>query len=153
MTVYRLAKSKYANDLSGAGAEKTGGRWNSKGVSMIYTGSSRALCVTEIAVHVPLGLVPKDYHLISIDIPDGIAICEIDLIRLPQDWKLFPHPASTRKLGDEFIALGKYLLLKAPSAVVDGDFNYLINPAHPDMTGVKIVNIASFRFDERLFRK
>ena len=71
MIVYRLAKSKFAKDLSGRGAEIAGGRWNSKGVRMVYASASRALCTTEIAVHTPLGNVPTDYQIISIIIPSG----------------------------------------------------------------------------------
>jgi RES domain-containing protein len=153
MIVFRLTKAKYSHDLSGAGAEKTGGRWNSKGKPMIYTSMSRALCVSEIAVHLPLGLVPRDYQLVSIEIPEGAAILEIDANKLPQDWKLFPHPNSTRKFGDDFITSGMYLVLKVPSAVVEGDFNYLINPAHLDFINIKISKIEAFNFDERLFKK
>jgi RES domain-containing protein len=42
MIVYRLAKAKYSNDLSGKGAEKTGGRWNSKGTALLYTSESQS---------------------------------------------------------------------------------------------------------------
>ena len=66
MIVFRLSKATYALDLSGKGAEKTGGRWNSKGIPMVYTSSSRALCTAEIAVHLPLGLVPSGYHLTTL---------------------------------------------------------------------------------------
>jgi RES domain-containing protein len=152
MIVYRLSKSKYSKDLSGTGAEKTGGRWNSKGNALIYTSSSRALCVTEIAVHTPLGIIPKDYELISIEIPGKAPVLEIKLTDLPPDWKAFPHVHSTRMFGDDFIAAGKFLILKAPSAVVQGDFNYLINPKHPDCAKVKIISIEPFQFDERLFK-
>ncbi len=44
---------------------------------MLYTSESRALCTTEIAVHTPLGIVPADYQLIIVDIPDEIKISEI----------------------------------------------------------------------------
>lgn len=70
MIVYRLSKEIYANDLSGKGAEIAGGRWNSKGSAALYTAQSIALCVTEIAVHIPLGILPRDYRLIHIEIPD-----------------------------------------------------------------------------------
>jgi RES domain-containing protein len=152
MIVFRLSKSKYSNDLSGSGAEKTGGRWNNKGKPLIYTSSSRALCVTEIAVHTPLGIVPKDYELISLEIPDGVGILEIRISELPSNWKSFPHANSTRICGDSFIATGKYLVLKVPSAVVQGDFNYLINPKHADSSKIRIINIERFQFDERLFK-
>ena len=62
MILFRLAKQKYSDDLSGLGAELTGGRWNNKGTRILYTSDSRALCTAEIAVHMPIGLIPKDYY-------------------------------------------------------------------------------------------
>ncbi|MGB3529846.1 MAG: RES family NAD+ phosphorylase, partial [Saprospiraceae bacterium] len=70
MIVFRLSKSIYAHDLTGKGAEKSGGRWNSKGTALLYCSESRALCTAEIAVHTPLGNVPLDYELISVELPD-----------------------------------------------------------------------------------
>jgi len=152
MIVFRLSKSKYSKDLSGSGAEKTGGRWNSRGKALIYTSASRALCVTEIAVHTPLGIIPKDYELISIELPATAAILEIAVADLPPDWKSFPHPGSTQSFGDNFITSGDYLVIKVPSAVVQGDFNYLISPRHPDCSKIKIISIEPFQFDKRLFK-
>jgi len=153
MIVFRLSKSKFSNDLSGKGAEKSGGRWNSKGTPIIYTGQSRALCTTEIAVHTPLGILPNDYELIEIEIEDSIEILEIDTKKLSKKWKVFPHAHETQVLGDKFVTENKYLLLKVPSVVVQGEFNYLINPNHPEIHRVKIKNIEKFSFDERLFLK
>jgi RES domain-containing protein len=153
MIVYRLSKSKYSKDLSGAGAEKAGGRWNSKGTPMLYTSGSRALCVAEIAVHMPLGLVPQDYQLIIIEIPEKTAMLEIDPKDLQPGWYSFPPVKATQKTGDDFIRHGKYLVMKAPSAVVQGDFNYLINPRHRDFEQVRIMDIEIFQFDSRLFVK
>ena len=121
MIVYRLSKSKYAKDLAGSGAEKSGGRWNSRGMTLLYTCESRALCTTEIAVHTPLGNIPFDYKIISIEIPSTIKIQELFTEELPYDWRYFPHPHSTQKLGDKFIAAGNFLVLKAPSVVVQGE--------------------------------
>lgn len=151
MIVFRLSKSKFANDLSGRGAEIAGGRWNSKGVRMVYCGASRALCTTEIAVHTPLGNIPTDYKIVSIKIPDG-GVHALPKQNLPADWKLWPHSLTTQKIGDEFVRLNKYPVLRVPSAVVEGDYNYLINPLHPDFNKVKIVNVQAFGFDPRLFK-
>ena len=153
MMVFRLGKENYKNDLSGKGAELAGGRWNSKGVAILYTCESRALCTTEIAVHTPLGIVPVNYWITTIELPDSIEILTIDPAILPADWKTFPHPHSTQAIGDTFIAEGKYLVMKAPSAVVQGDYNYLINPLHPLFSRVKITSTELFEFDERLFKK
>jgi RES domain-containing protein len=151
MIVFRLSKSKFASDLSGKGAEKSGGRWNSKGTAMVYTSASRALCTTEIAVHTPLGNLPLDYKLISIEIPDEIAIQEFAQKDLPNNWKSIPHSHTTQLWGDKFIADSLYLVLKAPSAVVQDEFNFLINPNHAESHKIIIKTIEPFNFDERLF--
>nr|WP_255897437.1 RES family NAD+ phosphorylase [Rufibacter sediminis] len=83
MIAYRLSKGLYKNDLSGRGAEIAGGRWNSKGTALLYTCESRALCTTEIAVHTPLGIVPVDYWLITLEIPDELLLSEVLLSDLP----------------------------------------------------------------------
>jgi RES domain-containing protein len=152
MIVFRLGKSKYSNDLSGKGAEKSGARWNSKGIAMLYTSQSRALCTAEIAVHTPLGTVPRDYTIITIKIPDD-SILEINISKLPSDWKSFPYPNSTQKIGDKFISDGKFLVMKVPSVVVQGEYNFLLNPNHKDFHKVKILSVEPFTFDERLFKK
>jgi RES domain-containing protein len=151
MIVFRLAKQKYCRDLSGKGAELAGGRWNSKGVSMIYTSESRALCLAEIAVHVPIGIVPVDYFLTEIEIPEGIEISPVTEKDLPAGWDAFPHSKTTQEIGDMFILKNEFLILKVPSAVVKGDFNYLINPGHFLFREVKIVKTELFTFDTRLF--
>jgi len=150
MIVFRLSKSRYAADLSGKGAEKAGGRWNSKGVAMVYTSASRALCMAEVAVHMPLGIVPADYELATIEIPDNY-IMEVRIKELPEDWQALPHSDSTQKLGDNFIREGKYLALKVPSVVVQGEYNFLINPKHEAIKEVRVKHTEPFMFDKRLF--
>ena len=151
MIVFRLSKSKYANDLSGKGAEKIGGRWNSKGTAMVYTSASRALCITEIAVHTPLGNLPSDYKLISIEIPDDVPIQEFSLNGLPSDWKSVPHAHSTQLIGDQFILESNSAVLKVPSVVVQDEFNYLINPVFIKTNAIIVKDIQPFDFDVRLF--
>jgi RES domain-containing protein len=153
MIVYRLSKLKFAGDLTGKGAEKSGGRWNSQGTALVYTSESRALCTTEIAVHTPLGNLPLDYQLISIELPDDIQIKELGAGELPAKWNSIPHSHSTQVIGDKFVAEGKFMVLKVPSVVVPGEFNYLLNPKHPEFNKVKIKSIEPFNFDERLFIK
>jgi RES domain-containing protein len=153
MIAYRLCKSKYARDLTGKGPEKSGGRWNSKGTAIIYASESRALCTAEIAVHTPIGNLPDDYVILTIQIPDSLKVAELKSSTLPADWRSFPHPDSTQKLGDRFIREQKTAILKVPSAVVQGEYNYLLNPAHKDFKKIRIRSVEPFHFDERLFRK
>lgn len=152
MTVYLLCKELYKNDLLRRGAEIAGGRWNSKGIAVLYTGDSRALCTTEIAVHTPLGILPNDYYLISIKIPEQIAIKELNPLDYPKNWRAIPFNNTTQEIGDKFVKENKYLLLKVPSVVVSGDFNYLINPLHKDFKKVAIQKIERFVFDKRFFK-
>ena len=152
MIVYRLANKKHAEDLSGIGAEITGGRWNFKGTRILYTADSRALCLAEIAVHTPIGVMPKDYFLITIEIPDSTPTIQIEVESLSKDWRKFPYSKTTQDFGDNIITQNEYLLIKVPSAVVQGDYNILINPLHPDFGKIRITRKEKFDFDERLFR-
>lgn len=152
MIVYRLCKEQYQRDLSGTGAKLFGGRWNSKGVALLYTGESRALCTAEAAVHMPLGILPKDYFIVAIEIPDdSIQVLNVDV--LPDGWDAWPHSHSTQQIGDDFIKRGEYLALKVPSVVVPGDFNYIINPQHPEIKKIHIINAVPYVFDKRLFMR
>src|SRR5690349_5070206 len=108
MIVFRLCKSEFANDLSGKGAETSGGRWNSKGTPLIYTSESRALCTAEIAVHTPLGNIPTGYLLVTLEFPDNFKILQISQKDLPADWRTFPHPHSTQLTGDAFVKKNEF---------------------------------------------
>ncbi len=151
MIVYRLAKAKYAHDFSGVGAGKTGGRWNSKGVRIIYTSESRALCATEVAVHMPLGLLPLDFQIITIEIPESVKIFNLPIDSLPVDWRSIPHSNSTQEVGDNFVFENNAAVFRVPSVVVRGDFNYLLNPNHNLFAKIEIIKVEPFVFDSRLF--
>jgi len=151
MIVYRLSKAEYAQDLSGRGAELYGGRWNSKGGRLIYTSATRALCTVEIAANLPLGLLPPDYKLITIQFPDR-GILELDLDEYPPDWNTFPHQDATQEIGDKFIQERNRLVLKVESALVQDEYNYLINPLHKDFKYVKIKEVEDYIFNKRLVK-
>jgi len=153
MIVYRLSKQIYCNDLSGGGAEKTGGRWNSKSIPMLYTASSRALAMVEIAVHVPLGIVPINYYLTTIEITGQQSILKANITDFPSDWNKSPFIKATQYIGNNFIKENTHLMLQVPSVVVPGDYNYLINPRHSLFKNVQIKNVVPFEFDMRLFKK
>ncbi len=153
MIVFRLIRSGFHNHLSGIGAEKFGGRWNSKGVAVVYASESRALSCLEIAVQSSLTILSLDYEMISIEIPAKTDFNNISNSALPENWKFSPAIKATQIIGDQFIAKGKYLFMKVPSAVVQGDFNLIINPHHKDIHKIKIIKVEPFSFDKRLFDK
>jgi len=149
MIVYRLSRKAFAKDLSGRGAELHGGRWNSKGTPMLYTSQSRALAFAELAIHIPIGIVPKGYFLVTIQIPDTASILKLNEKQIPKDWRSNPHSHSTQQIGDKFVLDGTHLVLQVPSAIVPGDFNFLINPKHPEAGKIAIKGMEVFEFDSR----
>jgi len=153
MEVYRLSRKKYASSLNGIGASLRGGRWNSKGVQLIYTAANRALAMAEVAVHFTFATLADDYIMLTIKIPANVSPGTINSKTLPKNWSSFPHKSNTQAIGDKFVFERKHLLLKVPSVVVYGDFNYLINPNHPDFKKMKITNRDEFPFDRRLFKE
>lgn len=151
MRIFRLARKKYGTVLSGKGAALMGNRWNSKGTEMIYTADSRALAMAEVAVHLTLATLPSDYVMLEIDLPDNLLFQKINVKELPFNWNTFPHSSKTQYLGDFFVRENKFLALQVPSAVVPGDFNYLLNPFHRDFNQVKIISKNDFPLDTRNF--
>ena len=99
MLVYRICKEAYANDLSGQGSKLYGGRWNSKGTSVIYTASSISLAMLEILVHLPQHLFPKDMVLVTIELPKTYPKSEILLKDCPKFWDELPPHKNTKKIG------------------------------------------------------
>ena len=152
MHVYRLTKKKYGTTLSGKGAAIFGERWNSKGNEVIYTAENRSLAMAEVAVHLMIGMLPSNYEMLTIFIPDTIKIKKVDVQKLPQDWNTFPHPKTTQKIGDFFLQENKFCVLKVPSVVTKGDFNIMINPNHIDFKKIKVTVSEPFPFDRRLFK-
>lgn len=152
MEVFRLSRKKFAASLSGKGAALKGARWNSVGVELIYTAANRSLAMAEVAVHFTLATLPGDYMMVAIFIPDNISLQKLNIADLPMDWNVFPHPSSTQSVGDKFVAKNKYCVLQIPSSVTFGDYNFLINPNHPDFSRLKIIDAAQFPFDKRIFK-
>src|ERR1051325_7166911 len=107
MEVYRLARGKFSNFLSGKGAAIKGGRWNSIGVELIYTAANRSLAMAEIAVHFTLATLPGDYMMGTIFILDDISLQKLTIADLPKDWNTFPHPSTTQITGDKFVSDNK----------------------------------------------
>jgi RES domain-containing protein len=152
MEVFRLTRKKYPIALSGKGAAITGARWNSKGTEIIYCAQSRALAMAEVAVHLSLATLPKDFVMLTVNIPEFISIEELSVLKLQKDWNIFPNSFTTQILGDDFIKTNEYCVLKVPSAVVKGDFNFLINPYHKDFEKITIIDQNDFPFDKRIFK-
>jgi RES domain-containing protein len=151
MLVYRLAESLFADDLTGDGARLYGGRWNPKGIPLIYTAESVALAALEVLVRLT---TPKLYSRVTYEIPDTASTEVLSLEELPPTWNL-PYPnVWLLDFGKKWASERRSLVLKVPSAVVNGEgWNFLLNPLHPESATISILNIVPFFFDRRLMAK
>jgi RES domain-containing protein len=136
--VYRIAKTPYIDDLTGLGARLYGGRWNRKGIGIVYAAGSRALATVEYLVHVPLALVPEGLSIATLYIPDEVSCKTVALADLPVNWRDYPAPLALADLGTQWVVSRETLSLRVPSAVVAHEWNLLVNPLHPDMPYVTI---------------
>lgn len=153
MLVYRIARDRYIRDLSGSGSREYGGRWSPPGIPVLYTSESRALAALEFYAHTSPRQVPPGLCIAEISIPDKIKIKAVESPGLPKDWQKYPAPLELQEYGLKWAASGEGLILRVPSVQVSREYNFLINPAHPDMPGVKIMAVENFFYDDRLARR
>jgi RES domain-containing protein len=149
MIVYRIGKTKYANDLTGEGARLNGGRWNHKLTACVYTSESRALALLEYTVNVNIDDIPRALSFTTIEIPDD-EILQLNLADLPGNWAAVPAPSSTKELGTRLLKAATHAIIKIPSAVITTEYNYLINPLHKGATDCKISDMSDFVYDVRI---
>ena len=154
MKVWRICKSKFKSlAFSGQGAEKTGGRWNYKGYSIVYYSESLSLAALELFVHVSPGIIPTDLIAICGTLPASVSIEEVKISDLPADWRQYPAPAKLKQIGTNWIIGQSSLVLRVPSAINAQETNLLLNPTHTEMKKLKIEDEQPFHFDPRMFGK
>jgi RES domain-containing protein len=149
MILYRFSNKNFGADLHGEGARLNGGRWNSKGLPVVYTSMAISLSLLELVIHSASYEEIKSHLLMKIVIPDHLVTTLKDLALKP-NWQ--DDPAYSRFIGDSFLKTKLSLLLKVPSAIIPEEYNVLINPLHPDRKKVKIAEASPFQFDTRLFK-
>lgn len=150
MLVWRLCRARHAAQaFSGDGARRYGGRWNSRGVPMVYCSSSLALAAIELFVHLEPALAPDDLAAIAARLPDGEPARTLTAEELPPDW--WADSEITRTLGDAWIREGSSLALQVPSVPIRSEWNVLVNPLHPRRSEMRIDAPQPFVFDARMF--
>jgi RES domain-containing protein len=152
MRIWRLCRAPYAADaFSGEGARRFAGRWNSRGVPMVYCSSSLALAAIELFVHLEPNLQPSDLVSIAAELPQGEPARTVELAELPKAWWEDDYDP-LRELGDSWIRAKTSLAMMVPSAPLHLEWNVLVNPLHPALKKVKIDPPQPFHFDARMFR-
>jgi RES domain-containing protein len=153
MRIWRICRACHAAAaFSGEGARRYGGRWNSRGVPMVYASTSLALAAIELFVHLEPNQQPDDLVSIAALLPDGEPAQRLEPDRLPADWwtdDLEP----LRALGDRWIREKSALAIEVPSAALRTEWNVLVNPLHPRVTQLQIDSPQRFAFDARMFQQ
>lgn len=149
MRVFRIAKKQYISDLTGIGAKTVGGRWNAKGIAVLYTSTSAALSILEVLAHLPAAFFPEDMAIATIEIPDKFVGSFIDGA-LPMGWDKIPPPIENHNFTMDWINQQKFVGFRVPSIIIPKEQNLLINPEHPNFKSVKIIEVEPFNFDPRL---
>jgi len=149
---WRICRRRYAADAaSGEGARRYGGRWNSRGVRVVYASTSLALAAMETFVNLEPNLRPSDLISVEGEIPDQLSIESLDPTTLPAAWRRNRNQLLCR-FGDEWIHAARTVALSVPSAVIRGEWNILLNPAHSDFAAIRFLRPRPFEFDLRMFR-
>jgi RES domain-containing protein len=154
MLLYRIVKMRRrASDLSGTGAFNDGGRWNSAGTYALYTSENPALALLEILVHVDESELPPHMFIMTLEVNDKAPMYKVPDSRLPADWRV-PDNMSLKKIGDRILRGEKYMGIKAKSAVLPNQYNYILNPGYPDYSkSVRVVKIDPLELDRRILSR
>ena len=152
LSAWRIVKAAHADHaFTGEGARRTGGRWNSPGVPMVYASEHKSLAVLEMLAHLYPGEMPR-YLTFRIELDAGL-VERWPLERLPPRWREEMPASATRLLGDAWAKESRSAALAVPSAIIPEELNLLLNPSHPDFAKIKIAKPTPFAFDPRLLKE
>ncbi len=150
--VYRVLRKKYGQSpFDGEGAFRYGGRWSSPGMRVSYTSEHQSLALLEYFVHVDQDDPPDDLVMAIAEIPDDLPRLQVKVSQLPANWREPVAPPELALVGDEFVRGREHCLLLVPSAIVPAEFNWLINPDHPDYAMIVVHNLEPVSYDTRMF--
>ena len=150
---WRIVKAKHSTTaFTGEAAKAFPGRWNSRGVPMVYVASSISLAILEVLVNLQSQELLDRYALFEVSF-DNALVFTIKPLGLPDTWRdLSPDNARIRTIGDDWISAGRSAVLGVPSAVVPDEWNYLLNPNHSDYVKISVGPKRSFQLDPRLIK-
>jgi len=142
MIIYRMEKES-------RGAIYSEGRWNKPGQWIVYCSVSIALCKLEILAN--SGNLPISRVVISLEVADNAPVYELPEELMPPFWWGVPYPEVLSEITGEFLKDNTYAAMKVASAQSNREFNYLLNPSHPEFTNyVKVISTLPENFDPRL---
>jgi RES domain-containing protein len=142
--------SNYAT-LDGSGGFVASGRWHSKGRPVIYCSLNPSTALLETLVHMEIDAEdrPDRFQMLKIQGPDKLSREQVEVPKLTLNWQ--KNLRVTQRVGDQWLAAGRTLLLEVPSILVPETWNVLINPLHGEVAKLKIAARYQHPFDARFF--
>ena len=145
--IVRASRSQTA--FTGEGPWRFGGRWNSPGVRVVYVSEHQSTAAFEVfANRVPF-ILEERYKAFHLEWPDSLTEV-FPTKKLPPNWRVYPPPAETREIGDQWVREQRSAVLALPSVISPADTNFLLNPEHADLKRIRIASSIDFDFDPRL---
>lgn len=151
MILYRIARERYAYDLSGRGGLLSSARWHDH-LPVIYTSLISSTTILEKLVHLRFEEIHHDLFMMQIEVPDIISSQMLEISQLPVNWNTYPAPDILKKIGNAWLLSKTSLLLYVPSVIDPLAQNVLINPLHIEINLLKIIELKPFTFDNRLLK-
>ncbi|HEY4785253.1 MAG TPA: RES family NAD+ phosphorylase [Bacteroidales bacterium] len=150
MEIFRIAKTDHT-EIDGLGGLLYPGRWHEKGNRVVYASQHRSLAAFETLVHISsTKLLTNNFVMITIQVPDNASLLTVPDQILEKGWDSCTYLPAIQQYGTQFLKEKKYLLLKAPSAIIKQEFNFILNPLHEQFSFCSVINVNTFQFDERL---
>jgi RES domain-containing protein len=150
ITAWRIVIGEYAESaFDGEGARINGGRWNSQGLKVVYTSSSAALAALELLVRIRKKEPLRKYVLFACTFGENL-VETVERNQLPDDWRLSPPLIQLQQIGDSWVHSAASAVLQVPSAIIENESNFLLNPEHPDFKKIDIADPTPFSLDVRL---
>lgn len=151
MDIFRICKRKYAKTaFTGIGSDISGGRWNPKGLRAVYTSESQALATMEYFVHATQQHLPP-LVCIHATFPESVEFEYFEPADLQKNWRRYPAPPGLQRLGKDWLLRCETIGLMVPSVIIPTEYNIILNPLHPEMNKLKVVDTRKFTFDPRMF--
>ena len=153
---WRIARRHFGTDLIGSAnaAGRFGGRWNPRGIPVLYAGASFCTALLEVLARLPAATNVTDYIAMPIRIQASVAIETLYESSLPPGWRSLSLRQSDvlRQIGANWLQSRRTCVLSVPSAAVRNERLFLLNPTHPVFSSLEVLTPEPLDLDPRLFR-
>jgi RES domain-containing protein len=145
-SMWRLYRTRHGPGLGGIGGIFAEGRWHTLGERVVYFGGSAAIVVLERLAHTDPDLLPDDLRLARFDFSAPVLESRVEeFATLPASWNRQEYV--TRRIGGRWRQQASSCLLAVPSAILPEEYNFVLNPEHPDAQRLRLVRERRFTFD------